>query len=1014
MSNIDAIKKVNGPCVVLAGAGTGKTYTIVEKIKYLIEKGVKADKIVCITFSNEAANNVMLRVEKLLGILHLNNEYKPIIKTFHSFSADLIRKYGDRIEINKDFKILDPDQAKVILHRNFKINAANCHKYIASIGTAKDLGVKLEEFQNFLAERMKDFEGVDLEKRLENLNFEFQTLHLKNEYNKKKKIVADIKRIKNIIELRKFVNAWNAYEKLKKKGNYQDYSDLNVNSLHLLKENREICNDFDYVIVDEFQDTNKLQLDFLIQLAFHGNITVVGDPNQSIYRFRGAYKNNLNLFKQAFNVGEKDIFNLAQSYRSPNKVLKAAHKLILNNYENKDECFFVENVHGKEGENVEVYEMKNAREEARKIVELVKREVQNGSSFEDICIMFRAHQHGRIIKKYLENDGIPFHSVAKSSLLKQKSIKTARDYLIVLDKIKRKDKGGEEAWWDLAYQLNFNQEDLIKIGKTIKEFNKKNEKKIDDEKKEEPEIKDNQEMLSIYLFNNLENIVSEKGRMAAKILIEKIKAMIVFIDKPISEILQEIYKISGLVNEQKTREEKEIMLNLNKFFELAKVHEELYDSDMSNFLYYLDLLESLGIEIQASELEEAGVRLMTSHATKGLEYKIVIISNMAQGRFPIERYVGNVLIPTELLPEVKNEIKGMNEEDREEYVKSYEKYNQLLEERRLCYVSFTRAKEKLILTYASEYSSKAFSPSVFLNEVDYKKNTDFTFILDSDIKCGDEVDFDKKSESGNFLNAHDFEEKIKTNIVEKKEENKRLSPSALLLFDECQKKFEYKYVYNMPDKKTVSWEAMRLGSFVHLVLEKGVSQLFNKIEQYLELAKEMSLDEDWESVSLNEAETLIRVFFERNNGKYDNRTKTEQYLPLHLSGIDFMGFADRIDVKEDGVEIIDYKTGKTNVSPKDRNWQLGFYALAAEKKYGNVRKVVLDMLKQERPLEFNIDEKGNAVCISSKFIDGFNIYNVRDELIDTARKIQEAYKSGFKPCSIEDNCDFCNEYVYGL
>ncbi|MEK6890208.1 MAG: ATP-dependent DNA helicase [Nanoarchaeota archaeon] len=1014
MSNVDAIKRVKGPCVILAGAGTGKTHTIVEKIKYLIESGTAPDKIVCITFSNEAANNVLLRVEKLLGTLHLNDGKKPIIKTFHSFSADLIRKYGDRIEISKEFKILDPDQAKVILHRNFKINAANCHKYIASIGTAKDLGVKLEEFQNFLANGMREFEGVDLEKRLENLNFELQTLHLKSEHKKKKELVADVKKIKTILELKKFVNAWNAYEKLKKKGNYQDYSDLNVNALILLKQNKEIGFDYEYVIVDEFQDTNKLQLDFLVELAGNGNITVVGDPNQSIYRFRGAYKNNLSLFKQIFKVGEKDVFNLAQSYRSPNKVLKAAHKLILNNYENKEECFFVENVHGREGDNIEVYELKNAREEARKIVELVKKEVENGSSLEDICIMFRAHQHGRIIKKYLESENIPFHSVAKASLLKQKSIKTARDYLMILNKIKKKEKSGEEAWWDLAYQLNFNQEDLIKIGRTIKDFVKKNEKKQEEDKKEEDNEEKLEEVLSVYLFNNLEKIVSEKGRMAAKILIEKIKLMIPFMDKPISEILKEIYKISGLVNEQKTREEKEIMLNLNKFFELAKVHEELYDSDMSNFLYYLDLLESLGIEISASELEEAGVRLMTSHATKGLEYKTVIISNMCQGRFPIERYTSNMLIPTELLPEVKDEIKGMNELDKENYVVSYEKHNQLLEERRLCYVSFTRAKEKLILTYASEYSGKAFSPSTFLNETDYKKNTDFTFVIDNDIKCSEELENDKKFEVGSFLNARDFEESVRNNQVEKKEESKRLSPSALLLFDECQKKFEYKYVYNMPDKKTISWEAMRLGSFVHLILEKGVSQLFDKIEQYLELAKETSLNEDWESVSLNEAETLLRVFFERNNGKYDNRTKTEQYLPLHLSGIDFMGFADRIDVKDNGVEIIDYKTGKTSISPRDRNWQLGFYALAAEKKYGNVRKVVLDMLKQERPLEFNIDEKGNAVCVSSKFIDGFNIYSVRDELIDTAHKIQEAYKSGFKACSIEDNCDFCNEYVYGL
>ena len=127
-----------------------------------------------------------------------------------------------------------------------------------------------------------------------------------------------------------------------------------------------------------------------------------------------------------------------------------------------------------------------------------------------------------------------------------------------------------------------------------------------------------------------------------------------------------------------------------------------------------------------------------------------------------------------------------------------------------------------------------------------------------------------------------------------------------------------------------------------------------------------------------------------------------------------MGFADRIDFSNNGAEIIDYKTGKTSISPRDRNWQLGFYILAAQEKFGKVHKVILDMLKQDKPLEFQLDEKGNAICISSKFIDSFNINEVKEELIATAKAIQEAYKSGFKPCSIEKNCEFCNEYVYGL
>jgi len=1043
MSNTNAIEKSEGPCVILAGAGTGKTYAIVEKMKNLVEGGVKSERIVCITFSNEAANNLVLRIEKILGInRNADKVSKPVIRTFHGFSADLLRSYGDKVGISKDFKILDPNQAKVILHRNLKVNVINCHKYIGTIGTAKDLGIKLEEFQKFLQRELDRYVGINLEGKLEALNFEFQTMHIRRDWDRKKIIVSEMKRLKRIIELKKFVSVWNAYEKLKVKGNYQDYSDLNANALHLLAGNPEIASNYDYVIVDEFQDTNKLQLDFLLRLCLNGNITIVGDMNQSIYRFRGAYKDNYSFFKKAFNVKENEVFNLAKSYRSPNKVLKAAHTLILNNYkDNKEECFFVDNVHNLEGENIEVYEMKDAREEARKVVELIKKEIVEGTELEEICVMFRAHQHGRVVRKALEEEGIAYYAISKASLLKQKSVKTARDYMIILNKLKKKEKGGEESWWDLVYQLDFSQEDLIKIGKAIKEFIGSNRKKEENSREEKEVVNYNtkgsdnismnhnklsftnnstngKEIISVYLFNNLEGIVSERGKMAAKILIEKIKMLIPSLDKPINEFMREVYRIAGLANEQQTKDEKEVMINLNKFYEIAKLHEELYDSNLDSFLYYLDILESLGIEIGASELEEKGVRLMTSHATKGLEYKIVIITNLAQGRFPIERYINNTLIPTELLPEVKNELYGLGEDEKDEYVKNYEKYHQLLEERRLCYVSFTRAKEKLMLTYAKEYGGKEFLPSMFLNEISYKKNEDIKFEMDSEIKWKEEISVDNKDKKfsiNSFVSASELEEAVKNGVREEKmEEKKKLSPSALLLFDECQKRYEYKYVYNMPDRKTIGWEAMRLGSFVHLVLEKGVSSGFSKVEDFLSLAREMSMEEDWESVEFSEAETLIRVFFERNKGRYNEKTKTEQYLPMKMDGIDFIGFADRIDFTENGVEIIDYKTGKSNINPKDRNWQLGFYALAAQEKYGKVRKVVLDMLKQEKPLEFEIDEKGNAHCLSSKYIEGFNINHIREEILITAKKIQESFKSGFKPCPVEKNCEFCNEYVYGL
>lgn len=1002
---MNPIEKKEGPCIILAGAGTGKTYSIVEKVKYLIgNKIYNPEKIVCITFSNEAANNLLNRIQKVVDL-----EGKELaIQTFHAFSADLLRSHGHLIDINEDFKILTPEESKVVLHRNFKVTPYYCHKYISSIGTAKDLGISLKELEDYVNKKLEGIDVETWEKRLESLQFELQTIYLKKDSKKKKTINSEVKRINEVLNLSKFVNCWKGYEKLKKLKNYQDYSDLNMNALKLLKENPEIANNFDYVIVDEFQDTNKVQLDLLKFLAPHRNITVVGDMNQSIYRFRGAYKENLNEFREHFDIKSSDIYNLDRSYRSPNKILDIAHKLIVNNYLNPEECFKVENANNIVGENAQVYELNNAKEEARKIVELVKNEIEEGKEMEELCIMFRTHQQGRVIKRALDIAGIEYCSVNKNSLLKNHSVKTVIDYLNIVEKLRKKDKGGEQAWWDLIYQLDFLESDLIKIGRFIKETK-------DEEKKEEC-------CLSVKLFNSLDKMpLSTSGRLASKILIDRLKLMLESSKKEVPELLKDIYNIVGFIKGDKGRVASERMLNLNKFLEIAKSHASLYSPDLTSFIHYLDVLYSLNIEIESSEIEKKGIRLMTLHSTKGLEYNTVIISNMAQKRFPMERITRNLLIPPELSPELKDKIRELHNWEVYPFLKDYELKNQILEERRLCYVAFTRAKQKLILTYAKEYGKKKHYPSQFLNEIDYKKNEFVDFILDNNEKYVEpEVEIKSASKFGKVLSSNNFDDLL-INMIKSSEKEEKIkldpsgryfSPSALLLFDECQKKYEYKYIYNMPDEKIVSWEAIRLGSFVHLVLEYGVQNGFDGVKQFLDYANELNLQDDWESVDLNEAGHMIKVFYERNKNKFDARSRTEQKLRTEIDGIKFIGFADRIDFDENGdVEIIDYKTGRSYIEPKKRNWQLGYYAIAAEKLgLGKVKKITLDVLRQEKPLEFEVDDNGIAKSTNGRM--QFDIREIKEELIDAAKNVIRAHYEGFKPCPVEKNCEFCNEYVY--
>ena len=998
----ESIEKTNGPCVILAGAGTGKTHTIIEKLKYLITNKIyDPEKIVCITFSNEAANNLLTRIRS-----SINLEKEPIIKTFHSFSADLIKTHGSKAGMPTDFKILPPDEGKVLIHRSLRIIPQKCHSYMSTISKAKDLGIPPEALKEFIKSKIGEKTQEELTKECEKLQLEIQTLYLKKEKPEKaykSKMNKKLKEVSNLLAMKKFVTAWIAYEKIKEKQNYLDYSDLNLRVLSLLQQVPSITNEFSYIIVDEFQDTNKIQLDILKALSPSKKITVVGDTNQSIYRFRGAYKDNLKIFKEDFSVKKEDVFNLAKSFRSPNTVLRSAHKLIEQNYENKEECFQGINAHKREGQKVEIYELKNAKEEARKIVDLIKSELESGKNPEDICILCRTHQQSVILRRTLENSGIQYTAASKSSLLTHPAVKTVIDYLTIVNSLSKKKSGSEQAWWDLIYQMDFLPEDLIKIGKFIKENRSSSESE--------------ESILSEKLLNALDSMpLTKSGKLLAKILKERILALLPKAMLPTNKILEEVYSLIGL--EESKLNKKEITLNLNKLLELAQTQSTLYNPDLSSFIHYLSILGDLNIEIAATAAENPGVKIMTLHATKGLEYKTIILANMAQKRFPLNRIANNSLLPSEVMPELLH-LSSLPEEEREERILDFETKNHLLEERRLCYVAFTRAKEKLIITYSKEYAGKKHIQSQFLNEIQYESNEDINFIKD-DLEISQELKAKEnpKTKFSILLQSQNFEDLLIESVkssersLEKKIKKRgSFSPSSLLAFKNCQKAYEYKYIYNMPDRKTFSWEAMLLGSFVHHVCELGVSKEFSSLKEFIDASKELHLSDNWASVDIDEAIHLITVFFERNKGKYSPASKTEQELKASIGGFQFIGFADRIDFHPEGIEIIDYKTGKSPIAPVHRNWQLGFYALAA-KKIGKVNAITLDMLKQDKPLQFAVDSQGNA---KSKYGEmAFNINNVEKELIETAQEITNAYEQGFKPCQPEKNCDFCNEYIYGF
>ncbi len=942
--SMNYLTKTSGPCVILAGAGTGKTHSIVEKLKYLIDKKIYApEELVCLTFSNEAVNTIRQRIFPFL-----KSNQEPIVRTFHAFCADILRKHGEKIGVKQNFKIILPDDGKILLHKYFKTHPQLCTKYIDEISIAKDLGYSVERLEKNVKTSLASIE--ELSKELDDLKFKVNTAHLKKiNAEESDNLKSRKENVEEEVKQRKFIQSWKSYEKIKSIKNGLDYADLNHKALELLEKFPEVAEEYKYLVIDEFQDTNKLQCDLIKFITPHRNITIVGDLNQSIYRFRGAYKDNFNYIKKELDIEDSDIFKLDKSYRSTNKILSIAHDLIKNNYKIQSECFEVKSAYNESGENVQVYELKNANEEVRKIIELIKEELSKQTPLEEICVIFRTHQQANALKKELDYQNIPFINLNKESLLKSPIIKQIRAYLTLINKYQNSTNGGDSAWWELMHSSSLNKTDEIQFTKALRELQKEESitKKI--------------------IINGIKDISEQaKAKLNAiiKIILESSE------EKDTVSIMKKLYQLLGFQVES-FKENQQKLLALEKFSTLAKDFSESDSTELSLFVHHLETLDALNVSIESPTISKKGIRIMTNHATKGLEYTAVIMCSLVQKKFPLEHRSSSII--------------SMEESNDDE--------SQLAEERRLCYVGITRAKKRLYLVYAKEYAKREFEPSQFLKEINYQENKNISFIKD-------ESELYQKKEEKLEIKSADRLEQI----------NISFSASSLQKFDECQKRYEYKYIYNMPDPTPQSWEAIALGNFVHRVLEEGVSKGFKTIKEFEDCAKTIQMEEFKDS-NLEEAIPMIRVFVERNKSKYNENSLVEQRLSINLDDLHFNGYADRIDISDTGdVTIVDYKTGKSEVKPKYRNWQLGLYALAS-RVFGNPKTLILEMLQKDHPIEFSLDSSGIAKEIHSLRTQ-FSLHEIRQELVGTAKAIIQAKQTGFKPCQIEKNCEFCQEWIY--
>lgn len=645
---LEAVNHIDGPCLVMAGAGSGKTKVLTTRIVNLIESGIKDYNILAITFTNKAAKEMRDRVNNMYG------DVASFIGTFHSFGLKVIRENYEACGLDKNFTIIDGDDSLSIIKKILKNE---------NIDPKKMSPYAIRNKVSFIKNEM--LSDVELDRTF---NTEFDSLCVKV-YKKYQGILHD----SNVI----------------------DFDDLLMMPVKLFMDHDDILDKYQdhypYILIDEYQDTNPVQYKLCKLLASKmRNIFVVGDMNQSIYAFRQAdYKNIIN-FENDY--PECVTIKLEENYRSTNNILNAANCVIKNNKERKDLNLWSQ--HG-DGVKVNYIRSYDERHEVTVVMNEIEKLIHDGYKYQDIAILYRTNGQSRVFEEGLLGKGIPCKVVGGYYFYNRKEIKDLIAYL----------------------RLIYNTSDSVSLTRIIN---------VPKRGIGEAAIKA-LETESLINGSSMYDNLNSKKELEFKSLIEDLKdySLEHSLTDLIDYILEKTEMKSELEND-KTLENELRLENLMEFKSITASYEENYGtSDLGDFL------ESISLVADMSQHKEDGneVTLMTLHSAKGLEFTIVFLVGMEEGIFPHSN---------SLLEE-----------------------NGLEEERRLCYVGITRAKEILYLTNAKRrmlYGRESNNlPSRFIDEIDQKYierldtmkdetqiNIDKMYVEgnNDDLKSGDTIEHD--------------------------------------------------------------------------------------------------------------------------------------------------------------------------------------------------------------------------------------------------------------------------------
>ncbi len=882
---LQAVKHEKGPLLIIAGAGTGKTTVITERIKHLIvDKNYNPGSILALTFTDKAACEMQERVDILMPYGYTN----LWIHTFHSFCDRILRDEAHSIGLDPSYKLISESEAVLLMRKNIFNLGLKTFRPLSN--PTKFLDALLTHFSRLKDE---DITPQDYIKWAEKLKSDEE----KQEYQE----LAD---------------SYKRYEDLKIKESVMDFSDLISNTLLLFNKRPNILkryqNQFKFILVDEFQDTNYAQNELAIMLAGHStlrdepsgsdskreskNITVVADDDQSIYRFRGAAVSNVLQFKKSFPSAK--IVTLNDNYRSTQTILNASHQLIQNNNPNRLEV--VEKINKKlksnsksKEEKIRIIHETRLEDEADKIAEEIKT-LSKTYEYKDIAILVRANNHSQGITTALSRHRIPYQFLGPGYLFQQEEIKDLIAYLTFLTDLSDSVSLFRVlsmdifniSYIELNFLLNFAKKNNLSLFEALYNANLNFLKPDTTEK-----LEDFKKMAE-------RHIKASKKETAGQIL------YYFLIDSKLFETLK---------TSDSLKEERRIQ-NIAKFFDRIKNFEmERTDANIFTLVEWLMLMMQMGDSPIAADIDirdKNAVNILTVHSSKGLEFKVVFLVNLVSDRFPSRERSEKIPLPEDI-------IKEKAEKDRDFHLE---------EERRLFYVGMTRAMDILYFTYADFYGTgkrpRKSSPFIYEALPNLKEEKD-------------------KKEKAQQLSLTE----VLSAYQEDKEEKEEKPPlklryitfSNLQMFDICPLHYKAKVIFNIP---TPPAAVQSFGISVHNTLYKFYKQIQEEEKPTLKNLQDL-LKKEWistgydskkyEEERFSQGEKLLDKFYKENSNPFIKPLRLEEPFSFNLkNNVKVFGKIDRIDSKGKGIEIIDYKTGEENPKAKKAHeLQLAMYALAA-------------------------------------------------------------------------------------